>query len=263
MFNLGFNSIRYCTNLVPGAIRSRIKLGLRFYWGSDHIVKNMGHVTTNLKQPITSEVPGWRWQGLQRGNQIFLFHLCKARTVILRPDSFIAIVHLQKFQAFCFLDCRSKWIAVWACAVRIPNMALSQNILHVNQNGFFLICTHGILLEENNFCTVMKRKLCLFFHRWNIFMNTLLWGENHFIIWSHTFLCKVLTHRALLLASAYMKYKSDAWNFWRCASYKFSKQQLIYLKISYFEIFQLLFWKLQPMSGPTMIGPDLVKTQEH
>ena len=41
------------------------------------------------------------------------------------------------------------------------------------------ICTHGILPEEDNFCTVVKRTLRFFSHRWNIFTNTLLWGEKH------------------------------------------------------------------------------------
>ena len=44
---------------------------------------------------------------------------------------------------------------------------------------FFEICTHGFLPEENNFCTVIKRKLHFFSHRWNIFTNTLRWGEKH------------------------------------------------------------------------------------
>ena len=44
---------------------------------------------------------------------------------------------------------------------------------------FFEICTHGFLPEENNFCTVVKRKLLFFSHRCNIFTNTLRWGEKH------------------------------------------------------------------------------------
>ena len=44
---------------------------------------------------------------------------------------------------------------------------------------FFEICTHGFLPEENNSCTVVKRTLLLFSHRWKIFTNTLRWGEKH------------------------------------------------------------------------------------
>ena len=65
---------------------------------------------------------------------------------------------------------------------------------------FFEICTLGILPGENSFCTVVKRKLLFSsFLTVGTFLrtHTSLRRKTRFIIWSHTFLCDVLTRRAL------------------------------------------------------------------